>query len=42
MKPSHWLDLIDVAMRVLSIIHQVLSQLWNGKGDGDVPAEGTC
>lgn len=33
MKPSHWLDLIDVFIRVLCIIRQVLSQFWNG-GDG--------
>jgi hypothetical protein len=40
MKPSHWLDLVDVAIRILSIIRHLLTQLWGGQGDGEVTGDG--
>jgi len=35
MKPSHWLDLVDIAIRVLSIVRHLLTELWSGQGSGD-------
>jgi hypothetical protein len=35
MKPSHWLDVIDIAIRLLAIARQLLSELWSGQGDGN-------
>ncbi len=40
MKPSHWLDLIDIAMRILGIARQLLSELWGGQGNGEVTGDG--
>lgn len=28
MKPGHWLDLIDVVTRILTILRRVLCDLW--------------
>ena len=42
MKPSHWLDLIDIGMRVLAIVRQLLSELWGGQGDGEVADRPGC
>ena len=35
MKLSHWLDLVDIAIRVLSIVRHLLTELWSGQGSGD-------
>jgi hypothetical protein len=38
MKPSHWLDLVDITIRVLNIIRHLLTELWGGQGNGGVTA----
>ena len=40
MKPSQWLDLIDIAMRILAIARQLLAELWSGQGNGEVTGDG--
>jgi len=42
MKPSQWLDVIDIVMRILVMARQLLSQLWSGQGDGEVTEGDGC
>jgi hypothetical protein len=35
MKPSQWLDVIDIGIRLLAIARQLLSELWSGQGNGN-------
>jgi hypothetical protein len=38
MKPGHWLDLIDLLTRLLTILRRVLSDIWDNDDQATQPA----